>query len=137
MPFTITFDIRQQYRSLDEGITIETALISGKHVSLFQAKLDPGAQVCLFQREIGEQLEIDIESGHPIRLGSLTGGSLTAFGHSVTLHTLGVEFDSVVYFAADYGLERNLLGREGWLQKVRLAIIDYDSTIYLSSYDQA
>jgi hypothetical protein len=66
----------------------------------------------------------------------LTGGSLIAFGHSVTLHTLGLEFDSVVYFAADYGLERNLLGREGWLQKVRLAIIDYDSTIYLSPYNE-
>ncbi len=136
MPFTITFDICQQYRSLDEGITIETTLILGKDSALFQAKIDPGAQVCLFQREIGEQLGIDIESGPQIRLGSLTGGSLIAFGHSVTLHTLGLEFDSVVYFAADYGLERNLLGRDGWLQKVRLAIIDYDSTIYLSPYDE-
>lgn len=61
---------------------------------------------------------------------------MIAFGHSVTLHTLGLEFDSVVYFAADYGLERNLLGRVGWLQKVRLAIIDYDSTVNLGAYDQ-
>lgn len=136
MPFTITYDICHQYRSLDEGITIETALILGKHSTLLQAKLDPGSQVCLFQRELGEKLGIDIESGHRIRLGSLTGGSLIAFGHSVTLHTLGLEFDSVVYFAADYGLERNLLGRDGWLQKVRLGIVDYESTIYLSDYNQ-
>ncbi|MGH9834808.1 MAG: hypothetical protein ACRD9Y_17455 [Blastocatellia bacterium] len=124
MPFSITFDIQQAYSSIEEGITIPTVLILGNITASFQAKIDPGAQVCLFQREIGEELGIDIESGDRIRLGSLTGGSLIAFGHSVTLHTLGLEFDSVVYFAADYGLERNLLGRVGWLQKVRLAIID-------------
>ncbi len=135
MAFPIIFDIRQQYRSLDEGITIETILVSGKHSILSQAKIDTGSQVCLFQRELGEQLGIDIECGPRIKLGSLAG-SLPAFGHSVILHTLGLEFDSVIYFAADYGLERNILGRDGWLQKVRLAIIDYDSTIYLSAYNQ-
>jgi hypothetical protein len=62
-------------------------------------------------------------------------GSLTAYGHSVTLYTLGLEFDSVVYFAAGPGLPRNLLGREGWLQKVRLAVVDYDAALYLSPYD--
>jgi hypothetical protein len=136
MPFPITFEIQQVYSSVEEGITIPAILVLGNTTVSFQAKIDPGAQVCLFQREIGEELGIDIESGLQIRLGSLTGGSLIAFGHSVTLHTLGLEFDSVVYFAADYGLERNLLGREGWLQKVRLAIIDYDSTIYLSPYNE-
>ncbi|MGH9842553.1 MAG: hypothetical protein ACREEM_27745 [Blastocatellia bacterium] len=136
MPFTITFDIREQYNSVEEGITIETILFLGEHSVISQAKIDPGAQVCLFQREIGEQLGIDIESGHRIKLGSLTGGSLIAYGHSVMLNTLGLEFDSVVYFARDYGLERNLLGREGWLNKVRLGIIDHDLTLYLSSYDR-
>jgi hypothetical protein len=52
------------------------------------------------------------------------------------MQTLGLEFDSVVYFAADYGLSRNLLGREGWLQKVRLGIVDYETTIYLSPYQK-
>jgi hypothetical protein len=42
----------------------------------------------------------------------------------------------VVYFAANYGLRRNLLGREGWLSKVRLAIVDYDSEVFLSRYEE-
>lgn len=109
----------------------------GEHSVISQAKIDPGAQVCLFQREIGEKLGIDIESGYQIRLGTLTGGSLIAYGHSVTLHTLGLEFDSVIYFARDYGLERNLLGREGWLNKVRLGIVDHDLMLYLSRYDRS
>lgn len=64
------------------------------------------------------------------------GGVLLAFGHSVTLSTFDWEFDSLVYFARDYNLPRNLLGREGWLQKVRLAVVDYDAELYLSPYNK-
>ncbi len=53
----------------------------------------------------------------------------------MTLHTIGADFESIVYFAANPGLPRNLLGREGWLQKVMLAVIDYDAAVYLSHYD--
>jgi hypothetical protein len=136
MAYPLIFDIKKIYNSIEEGITIPAILIFGENIASFQAKVDPGAQVCLFQREIGEQLGIDIENGPRISLGTLAG-SIPAFGHSVTLHTLGLEFDSVVYFAADYGLQRNLLGRDGWLQKVRLGIVDYETTIYLSDYNQA
>lgn len=133
MPYQLTFNSRYEYSSFDEGITVEMALGLGEHIAACQAKVDPGAQVCLFQREIGERLGLDIEQGSRKILKTLAG-SLIAYGHSVTLYTLGVEFDSVVYFAADSGLSRNLLGREGWLLKVRLALVDYDSTLYLSPY---
>ena len=98
-----------------------------------QAKIDTGGQVCLFMREIGETLGIDIETGHRHSFNTLAG-SLTAYGHTVRLQTLGLEFDSLVYFPAVYGLPRNLLGREGWLRKVRLALIDDDATLYVSPY---
>lgn len=136
MPFPVVFDIKQEYDSLASGITIETILVFENRSATVQSKIDPGAQVCLFQREIGEKLGIDINSGHPTSLDTLTS-SLSAFGHWVKLSTSGIEFDSLVYFAADYGLRRNLLGREGWLQKIKLAIVDYDSTIFLSPYDQS
>ena len=70
-------------------------------------------------------------------LRNTLAGSLTAYGHTVSLTTLGLEFDSMVYFAADYGLLRNLLGSEGWLRKVRLAVVDYDAAIYLGPYANA
>ncbi len=100
-----------------------------------QAKVDPGAQVCLFKRDLGETLGLDVESGHYIELDSL-GGIIPAFGHHLMLETLGMEFESVIYFAAIYNLRRNLLGREGWLQKVRLGIVDYETTLYLSPYQE-
>ncbi len=134
MAYQLEFKLRHEYDSRVEGITIKAELRLAERLVVAEAKVDPGAQLCLFQRELAEQLEIDVESGYRIRLSTLTGG-LTAYGHTVKLATLGLEFDSLVYFAADYGLPRNLLGREGWLQKVRLAVIDYDSTLYLSPYD--
>jgi len=78
-------------------------------------------------------LGIPIEQGIPIRLGGLAG-SLDAFGHEVTLQTGDIAFQSLVYFAKYPGLQRNLLGRRGWLRNLRLAVIDYDNLLYLSEY---
>lgn len=61
---------------------------------------------------------------------------LSAFGHQIELETLGLKLDTFVYFAEDYSLDRNLLGREGWLQLVRIALDDYNSEIYISSLNE-
>jgi hypothetical protein len=34
---------------------------------------------------------------------------------------------SKAYFFRDPGIRRNLLGRSGWLDRVKLGIVDYDS----------
>lgn len=86
-------------------------------------------------RDIADTLGIQVETGHYRRFQTLAG-ALSAYGHEVTLRTLGVEFDSLIYFAADYGLPRNLLGREGWLQKVQFGVVDYDAKLYLGPYHQ-
>jgi hypothetical protein len=78
---------------------------------------------------------LQIESGLPIRLGTLTGG-LVAFGHEIGLQTFELAVNSVVYFARDYGLPRNLLGRTGWLNKACIGLIENDQLLYLSRYDR-
>jgi hypothetical protein len=45
-------------------------------------------------------------------------------------------FRSWIYFYKFSGHERNLLGRRGWLRNLRLAVVDYESLIYLSPYDE-
>jgi Aspartyl protease len=134
MPFPLDFNIRYEYNSLRSGIFIPGALRLGETAIPCDAEVDTGSQVCVFQRELGVSLGVDVEAGHRIVLSSL-GGAVVAFGHFVTLHTLGLEFDSVVYFAEEYNLPRNLLGRDGWLRKLRPAVVDYDAEIYLSLYD--
>jgi len=58
-----------------------------------------------------------------------------AFGHIVQLNTLGIEFESTVYFFANAGIRKNLPGRTGWLNRLRLGLVDYDQALYLAPYD--
>jgi len=135
MSFQLSFTRRETYNSLASGISLETTLRSAELFINCDAKIDTGAEVCLFQRAIGEALEIPIEDGLKKRLETLTG-VLTAFGHQVVLETLGLQLQTIVYFAASDEVRRNLLGRQGWLQLIRLGIVDYDSELYLSLYDE-
>ena len=48
---------------------------------------------------------------------------------------LGVVTNSMVYFFADPSIVKNVLGRVGWLDRVRLGLIDHESEIYLAPYD--
>lgn len=135
MSFQLSFTRRQKYRSLAPGINLETTLRFGDLFINCDAKIDTGAEVCLFQRAIGEALDIPIENGVKKRLETLTG-VLTAYGHEVVLEVLGLQLQTVVYFAESADVKRNLLGRQGWLQLIRLGIIDYDCELYVSLYDE-
>ena len=67
--------------------------------------------------------------------GPASGGSLEAFGHEVSIQTLGLSFDAVIFFAKYPGLRRNLLGRIGWLRYLQVGLIDYRNLLCLSKYE--
>ena len=129
--YQLDFQKYSQFDSFESGITVEAILRFGDAETSCFAKVDTGAEICLFRREIGEFLQIVVESGYKKRLSTLVGG-LSVFGHNVELETLGLKFETLVYFAEDYALDRNLLGRQGWLQLIRLGLDDYKSEIYIS-----
>lgn len=130
----LTFAQEYHYKDDEEGIPLSIQITYGATTVRVDAKVDPGAAVCLFSHEDGLDLGIPIEQGIPTRLGGLTG-SLEAYGHEVTLQTGDIAFQSLVFFAKYPGLPRNLLGRQGWLRNLRIGIIDYDNLLYLSAYD--
>lgn len=134
MSIQLNFTEELRYNDDAAGITIFVSLGYGEKVARMEAKVDPGAEVCLFTHEAGRRLGIPIEQGTPISLNTLSG-NLEAFGHEVTLQTGDLFFQSFVYFAKYPNLPRNLLGRQGWLRKLRLAIVDYDNRLYLGDYD--
>jgi len=86
------------------------------------------------------------ESGYATELGlNLTAGvharfrtansSFDAYGHEVQVEVLGTIVDALVYFFAEPTVRKNVLGRRGWLDRVRVGVVDYDRRLYLAAYD--
>ena len=116
------------------GVTLEANLAFGNGVVTFTAKIDTGSTYCVFERAHGEALGIAVENGWRRRIGTATG-SFIAYGHSLTLRTAGLEFDSMVFFAEEEYFNRNVLGRFGWLDRVVIALNDYEGKLYLNRYE--
>jgi hypothetical protein len=53
------------------------------------------------------------------------------------LGVLGIEVEATVYFAEDPAMPRDVLGQSGWLDRMRLGLVDHDRQLYLSHYDDA
>lgn len=132
MPFQIDFEIKLSYESIRTGITIDAVLRYGESEVVCPAKVDTGSEFCLFARTFADALDIDLESGYRENFSTL-GGGIIGYAHQIELETLGLQFQSYVYFAESYSINRSLLGRQGWLQLVKLGLDDYKSEIYLSS----
>lgn len=133
MPEIIEFDILHEYSLYDTGITVDLILQSGNLKVDVVAKIDTGSTYCIFERHHGEGLDLDIESGTPSEIGTATG-SFRAFGHELTLSVLGIETVSTVYFAESDYFDRNVLGRIGWLDRVKLGLIEQEGKLFLSEY---
>jgi hypothetical protein len=116
-----------------EGIFLPVTLRHGEQSAHLEAQIDTGASCCIFQRDLGEEIGLDIESGFRQQINTITG-SFTTYGHTVVVSVLGFDFEAVIYFAVAEGFTRNVLGRSGWLDRVRLGIVYHDSEVYLSSY---
>lgn len=67
---------------------------------------------------------------------STANSRFEAFGHQVTIDVLGIETTTMVFFFADRDITRNVLGRKGWLDRIRLGLIDHDQELYLAAYDE-
>jgi hypothetical protein len=50
---------------------------------------------------------------------------------------LEISFETTVYFAEEASFNRNVLGQQGWLDRLRLGLMDYEGKLYLSDYNDA
>jgi hypothetical protein len=121
---SLTFRKSYPYDLRKPGITVPVLLASGGRQAEFKARVDTGASVCIFSRIYGEELGLDIQKGRPQKVSTVTGSFLT-YGHHVTLSVLEIAFDATVYFAEDLGFTRNVLGRQGWLDHLRLGLVEH------------
>ena len=133
MAETVEFDTTYFYSIFDVGITVSVNLLYADKEVIFDAKIDTGSTFCVFQRLHGELLGLEIETGRRIEIGTATA-SVTAYGHELTLTVLGIETFATVYFAESEYFDRNVLGRIGWLDRVKLGLIDQEGKLFLSEY---
>jgi hypothetical protein len=89
----------------------------------------------VFGARIADALGLTLEDGVRRRFRTANSG-FEAFGHEVELSVLGVITRAMVYFFADPVIDRNVPGRIGWLDRVRLGLVHQDSKVYLAPHDQ-
>ena len=133
MPVSLEFDAAHHYSEALDGIEVPVALSIGRQSVELLAKLDTGAAHCIFERKYAEILGEEVESGRLQRFRTVAG-SFAAYQHEVTIQTLGIEFSAVVFFAQDPTFSRNFLGRSGWLERLRIGIVDYDRMFFVGPY---
>ena len=130
---SVLFDEVHFYDTLKVGITASVILSSGGDLVDFEAKIDTGSSYCVFERKHAERLNLDVESGEYLRISAAMAG-FDAYGHDLTLSVLGIETYAKVYFAKEESFTRNVLGRQGFLDRVKLGLIDYEGKLLLSAY---
>jgi len=135
MGYQLNFACLSYYDPGKPGIMIPVTLNLINGTAMLEAKLDTGATDCVFARRHGELLGLDIESGERLRINTVTG-TFTAYRHEVTMTVLVYSFDVRVCFAEDNQFNRNVLGRHGFLDRVRIGIVDYEGKLYLSRHDE-
>jgi hypothetical protein len=116
-------------------VSVPVSLSAGRETVQLFAKIDTGADFCLFERGFADALLLEVERGTPLDF-TTAAGEFHAYGHELTLAALGVEVDALVYFFENPNISKNVLGRNGWLNRVRLGLLDHDSLVYLSAYDE-
>jgi hypothetical protein len=132
---SLSFDEIHFYDTLKTGITVSVILKFGDELVDFEAKIDSGASFCIFERKHAERLELDVESGEEIRISTATN-YFSAYKHELRLSVMNIETVSTVYFAKEESFTRNVLSRQGFLDRVKLGLIDYEGKLLLSEYNQ-
>lgn len=110
-------------------------LISSDSQTFYEVgvKLDTGSTFCVFHRQYAEMLGLDVERRTPQRMRAATGTFL-AYGHDILISVEGIEWHATVFFAEDEFFPVNVVGRVGFLDRLRIGLVDYEQTLYLSAY---
>jgi hypothetical protein len=129
--YTLTFDEKINYPDNEQGINLDVIILNSTDNAVSASvKLDTGSTFCIFQRRYAELLGIKVESGER-EIIRTAKGSFTAYGHEIIIKFSELKWEAVVYFAQDESFPVSVLGRNGFLNKIDIAIIDNEQLLYL------
>jgi hypothetical protein len=129
----IDFENVYHYDTLKTGVTLPVSLKYGSLETTVRAKIDTGASHSIFERLHGEYFGLEIENGELLSFSTVMG-SFRAFGHELSVRFLNIEIYTKIYFAEDDNFRKNVLGRQGWHDRVKFGLIDYEGKLFLSEY---
>jgi hypothetical protein len=132
--YRLSFTELVNYDAGQSSITVGITLSVSQGKVPCTAKLDTGSSHCIFARHIGEALGIDIETGLPLTVGTVTG-KFVVYLHEVNLSVASFKLCSLVGFAKDEVFRRNVLGRRGFIEQMSLGLVDYDGKLYMGRYE--
>lgn len=84
------------------------------------------------QPHYADLLGLELTAGMKERIRTAVG-SFTAYGHEINLVVSGMEWLATVYFAEDAYFPVNVVGRLGFLDRLKVAVVDYEQMLYLSA----
>ena len=132
-PYWLEFAYHHSYY-LEDEITVPISITSGDYYADVSAKLDTGSKYCVLQPDYADLLELDLTAGVPQKLRTATG-TFYAYGHEVIVSVFDLSWHATVYFAESENFPVNVVGRIGFLDQLRIALIDYDQVLYASRYE--
>lgn len=135
MSYQLSFTKLVNYDAGQPSITVPITLSFGQAQVECDAKVDTGSSNCIFARNLGEELGLDIETGLRLLVGTVTG-NFVAYLHEVSLSLASFEFSGLIGFAEDKEFRRNVLGRRGFIEQMTLGLVDYEGKLYLGRYDE-
>lgn len=100
---------------------------SGDKELSYAALIDSGADFCIFDSEVGEQLGLDIHSGQKENFGGIqSAGKATAFIHEIKINIGGWDYKTKVGFSSDIAkFGYGILGQKGFFD---LFTVKFDLT---------
>lgn len=135
MSYSLEFPHRHSYESRTVLAVPITLLSDPAHWIDVIAAIDTGSTFNIFERKYGEALDLDIESGVREQVSTATG-YFYCYGHELTLSVFDLEWQTVVYFAESDAFFKNVVGRVGFLDRLKVGIVDYEQLLYLGLYDE-
>ncbi len=132
---SLTFPFFHSYEGRN-AISVPLTLTSdsARHVDLI-ANVDTGSTFCILSREIADHLRLSLFTGTRQRIRTAVG-SFQTFGHEITISAFDLEWHAMVYFAESESISVNVVGRFGFMDRLRVAVVDYDQRLYLGFYGQ-
>ncbi len=135
--WTLIFNEKIVYPHDKQGINFTIAVQHGSEPPIsVLTKLDTGSTFCIFQSRYAKMLGLEIEKGEPESVRAATS-TFIVYGHELTLKISNLEWEATVYFTPDENFPVSVLGRIGFLDRLKIGLIDYEQILYLNAYNES